>query len=69
MQSIGFKISGSFYDNEFVKRLLLLSDKTNNTEVTLFAISEDVVFDGSWQDAVLQFPYVLRRKREIFKNI
>lgn len=63
---IDWKISGTFVENEFIRKLLLLSEKTNNTEVTLFPTQEDVVFDGSWTTTYLQFPDAIKRKSEAF---
>ncbi|MGK4567862.1 hypothetical protein [Flavobacterium sp. 3HN19-14] len=49
MQSIGFKISGSFVDHPFIRRLLLLSTKDNLTKILLLPTITPILLDGEWQ--------------------
>lgn len=49
LDSIGFKPSGDFYTDNFIKRLLLLSTKDNLCEVKNLKDPAEVVFTGSFE--------------------
>lgn len=49
LNSLGWKPSGNFYTNDFVKRLLMLNSKTNMTKVKLFGTDTPIDFgEVSW---------------------
>lgn len=65
LQSIGFKIAGGFYDNEFIRRLVILNLKSQMCEVVIYPENySDLTFDGSWDEWGLIFPYTHYRKLE-----
>lgn len=49
LDSLGYKLTGSFTTSNFIKNLLLLNTKNNNTVVALGAVEPSVIFTGPWE--------------------
>ena len=49
LQSKGFTPSGDFYQSDFIKRLLLLSNKNNLTKTSLAVLLKTYSFSGDWR--------------------
>ena len=79
IESIGYKVRGSFYDSNFIRRLLFYSEKNNLCEVDLQTLELDIPYvNGGWKSLWLsniktiefQLPVGKRYKVEIqLKNI
>ena len=48
LESIGFTLTGNFSTNAFIRRILLLSMKTNNTVITLRPDIVDLTLNSTW---------------------
>lgn len=46
LQSLGFKISGNFVNSEFIKKILIYSNKTNLTETHPLKESENIIMNN-----------------------
>ena len=63
VESIGWKIQGDFYSDEFIKRLLFLSTKTNLTEVSLLGTINTISFTGiDWDPTGTLFTTFQKKK-------
>lgn len=49
LQSKGFTPSGDFYQSDFIRRLLLLSNKNNLTKTSLAVLLKTYSFSGDWR--------------------
>lgn len=65
LQSIGFTYEGDFTNNDFIKKIMLLSFKNNLCKVLLKTVATDVIFDEPWQNISIGF-FPAKRKRKIY---
>lgn len=50
VESLGYKVKGNFYENDFIKRLLFYSDKDNLCEIELNDLIKEIQYvSGGWQ--------------------
>src|SRR5690606_8333073 len=53
VESIGYKLKGNFYTNEFIKRILFYSEKNNLCEIKLNSLVMDIPYvSGGWKPVV-----------------
>lgn len=57
LASKGFVATGDFYNNNFVKKILIQSSKTNLTETPLIKSLHTFTLPGDWITSVFQAPY------------
>lgn len=66
LKSIGFVPEGDFYTNTFIKRLLLLSSKTNLTKISLTKAPDNILFSGSPVTVISRFPNFTKQYTEAY---
>lgn len=62
--SIGFKIKGQFINNAFVRKILMLSTKTNLTKTVLYPQTVDLDFTGAYAETVGNPVYAINIVKE-----
>ena len=58
-ESIGFKLKGSFYNSSFIRKILMLSTKTQTSDVSVYNQFTYAWFNNiTWSQAVIMPPYL-----------